>query len=302
MDKIKLFLKKIYEIRYYILVFSFLFLIFFRAFFPDTTLINFIFHNLSTNSSYLFDHKDTELNFFPSLGIESSYLKAYKKNGSSFIFNNTSINIPLLSLLFFSPEVEFEGETFDGSIEAYISDVPLVINNNTNFLFSIVLEKINLASVLKNVIPKYLNLDITSNLAGTIDGEVFPLSTKLSKINLNLSFDKIHLFPTKIMNIEIPEIKLKKGFFKGAVIKSVLNIEKLVLGSKKEDLFLSLTGKIALTYNKPYDFRIKISSKGKVKDILDLSLLSLGAKEKNGMFTFRAVGDTKNPIPEIKPE
>ena len=303
MDKIKKFLKSLYQIKLYIIIFIFFLVVFVRFEVKDNYIINSVLSTISNETGMSIEQTGGELSFFPSLGITFKKLVLDSKNFPSQIkLKNTKIFVPLLSLLLFSPELDLKTEGFGGKLEIYLSDIPLSVDRTSSVVVSLILDNIILNKIVEFIIPDYMNIDLQASMSGAIDGRFNVLDTLSSNIDISLNLASIGIPSANVMSIKIPNIMLKKGSIVANLKNKKVNVSKLELGGKGDDIELKTKGNFLFNKDMPYNFSVRLKTAGEIKSSTETFLIMAGDADKQGFYNFNIKGSKKALIPQITPK
>jgi type II secretion system protein N len=294
------FFKKIYELKVHIIIFIAMFFLFFAFYFPDERFLKIIFSNISKQSGMTITPTEPQMTFFPALGIKFKSARISSSDERSNIdLGETSIGIPLTSIITFSPSMEIGSQSFKGEINAKILGIPIVPGRSMDELYLDVDSKgLQLDQIIKDQ-----PLDINALVDLTVQGTLNTVNPSYSDLDITSTLSKIQIKQGNIMGFPIPSVLIKNGDIAIAVSKGEILIAKLNFGSPTDDLNLSVKGKISLKTNNPYDLNVKIKIAGDLATQFGQFMMMLPPQAKNseGFYNIRIRGDKRSPIPQIIP-
>lgn len=300
MKKLKDFFKKVYEVKYYIILFVVFFLIFFTVYFPQDKVLRILFLNITRQTGMNIMPSDPKMNFFPNIGLEFKSAKIKSPDDSVNIdLGETSLGLPITSIITFSPALEVESKSFRGNITAKILGIPLNPKKQPDELYVDIVTK----GVLLNEFLKLKTININAIMDLNVQGSLNLVNPSYSDLDIVASMNKIQIKEGNVMGFPIPGISIKTGELAVAVAKSEIIITKMNFGAPSDELNLSVKGKISLKINRPYDLTVKLKIAGNLEQQFGQFLAMLPAQAKNaeGFYNIRIKGDTRSPIPQITP-
>lgn len=300
MKSIKDVFSSIYNMKFYIIIFVAAFLVFFVIYFPQEQVIRMVFNNISAKVGKEIIPSEASVSFFPAIGIDFKSARISGSNNNSDIYlGETSIGIPLTSIITFSPSLDVSSRSFKGEIEAKILGLPIKPGKSPDEIYLDMESKgLLLSEMLKDQV---LNIDALVDLA--IQGNLNLVNPSYSDVDITSTLSRIQIKEAKIMGFPIPNVSIKKGEIAVAVAKNEIIIAKMNLGTPSDDLNLYVKGKISLKMNNPYDLNIKLKVTGELAQQFAsfLAMLPIQAKNAEGFYNIRIKGDKRSPIPQITP-
>ena len=300
MKRIKDFFSYIYKIKFYIIIFVLAFLFFFVEYFPQEQALRIVFSNLSSQTGMNIVPVDAKMSFFPAIAIDFSSARISSKDDRTRIdLGETSIGMPLTSIITFSPAVDIHSRSFKGQINAKILGIPINPKKTVDEIYVDMESK----GLRLNELLKDQPIDVDAILDVAVQGNVNLVNPEYSDFDVTSTLSKILIKEGKIMGFPIPSVSIKSGEIAVAVAKSEIIIAKMNLGSPGDDLNLYVKGKISLKTNNPYDLNVKIKVGGELAQQFGqfLSMLPAQAKNAEGFYNVRIRGDKRSPMPQITP-
>jgi len=300
MNKIKALFIKIYKLKIHILVFILSFLFFMVVFFPEDKAISMILSTISQQTGVKITPQDPNLDFFPSISMSASSAKVNVPSNKNVIeLGNTSIGVPLSSIITFSPAVEMNSDSFKGNINARILGIPM---NPSRRLEELYVDIDSKGLDLKTIVQD-LPLDVNALVDLAIQGNFNIITPIFSDLDITAALSKIKIDEGNLMGFPIPEISIKSGKIGLALDKGDLVIAMFDLGSPNEDISLSVKGKISLKANKAYDLNVKLKLAGQLEKQFGQFLTMLPPQSKNseGFYNIKVSGNQRMPMPQITP-
>lgn len=300
MTKIKAFFIKIYRLKFHILVFVISFLFFLVVFFPEDKAIAMLLSTISKQTGIKISLEDPEMSFFPSISINALSAKINDPRQKDTIeLGNTSVGIPISSVITFSPVVELNSDSFKGNINARILGIPI---NPSRRLEELYLDIDSKDLDFKRVV-KGLPLDINAAVDLVVQGNFNIINPTFSDLDINANLSKIKLEEGVLMGFPIPELSIKAAKIGLALDKGDIVIAMFELGSPSEDISLSVKGNISLKANKAYDLNIKLKLAGQLEKQFGqfLTMLPPQSKNEDGFYNIRVSGNQRMPMPQISP-
>jgi len=300
MKEFKDILKKIYQLKFHIIFFTIAFLFFFIMYFPKEQVIKIILNNLSASTGTEIIPTEPSMTFFPSLGIDlkSATIKT-PDNKIKWDIGETSLSIPLTSIITFSPAIEFRTKAFNGEVNTKILGLPLRPGKQVDEIYiDLESKKISLNELIKNQL-----IDVDAVMDLSIQGNLNLVNAAYSDLDITSTLSNIQIKEGNIMGFPIPATSIKKGELAVAVSKNEVIIAKMNLGATDDDLNLFIKGTVSLKINNPYDLNIKIKVSGTLAQQFGsfLGMLPAQAKNSEGFYNIRVRGDKRSPIPQITP-
>ena len=273
---------------------------FLRIYFPDDQAIKLILSRLHQQTGLIITPTNSSLLFFPSLGMKFDSIRLKNPNSRlSINLGDTSLKLPWFSILTLSPVLDINSNSFQGSFNIRVSDLPLGFKEPPDEVdLDILGEKIQIHDIVSDLIP----IDISGLVDISLTGILNLMNLPYSDLNIDTDLSKITTKEGNIMGFSIPGIRMNKGKFTASFSKSELVISKLMLGGPKSDLDLTVKGKITLKFNNPYEFTVKLKLKKKLeKEFGQFLAFIANTKRPDGFYNFKVAGNTKMPIPQITP-
>ena len=293
-------LKKIYQLKFHIIFFVVAFLFFFIMYFPKEQVIRIILNNLSVSTGTEITPVEPTMTLFPSLGIDlkSATIKT-PDNKIKWDIGETSLSMPLTSIITFSPAVEFKSKAFNGEVNTKILGLPLRPGKQVDEIYIDLESKgVSLNEIVKNQL-----IDVDALMDLSVQGNLNLVNAAYSDLDITSHLSKIQIKEGNIMGFPIPGVSIKTGEIAVAISKNEVIIAKMNLGAPDDDLNLFVKGTISLKINNPYDLNIKIKIAGSLAQQFGsfLGMLPAQAKNTEGFYNIRVRGDKRSPIPQITP-
>ncbi|MBN1114021.1 MAG: type II secretion system protein GspN [Oligoflexia bacterium] len=302
MTSVKNFFMMLYNIKYYVAIAILAFFIFLRLYFPDELVIKLVMDNIYQQTGLFVEPVSPSISFFPSVGIsfESAKLKLQNRE-EKIVLGPSKVKISLLSILMFAPTARFSTESFEGRVSGKISGLPVNPSGKPDELgIDIEGEGIQLYKIIKNFIP----VDIHAKSDFKVRGAVNAVNYAYSDLQIDVTLSNIVVSEGNVMGMTFPGMGLKSGNFSGSFVKSELLVSRLSMGGKSDDLDLSMSGKMVMKFNNPYDFTVSLKIGGNLEQQFG-QFLSFGpltkARKPDGYYRFKLKGDFRTPIPAITP-
>ncbi len=303
MAYIKKYLRAIYNVKYYILVFLFSFFIFFVMYFPGQSASNFIINNIATQTGVVITATGSDMSFVPNIGItvDSAKIK-FSPTSPDLEIGESSFGLPLMSFLIFSPSLDIDSMVLGGTVDAKIYGIPIRANKKVDeLLLDVNAKDVRLAEILKLFIPMFIDIDAKTTIK--IEGALNGVNAAYSELNITADLENIKIKESNLFGIVIPETVVKSGRIQAAVTNGEFTIEKFILGGSTQPIDISVRGKMSLKGYMPYDFALSIKLSGDLDKNLGnlLSLLPPTARKADGTYMFRLKGDSRMPMPQVIP-
>lgn len=301
MNTLKIIWKRIYQMKYYILLFLVVFFLFFKIYFPGEKVARLILGTVAKQTGVIIIPEEPTISFFPSAGIKFNSAKVKIQDFPYGIsLGNTSVGFSLLSLLMVSPAININTDSFQGNVKVKISGIPLNSSKKVDELYlKLSASGIQLKDFIKTVSP----VDIESKADVVLDGVINMVNPIYSDMNINVELNSIKIKESTLMGFNVPAANLKKGSLVAVFTKNELNITKLNLGGSNDELDLSAKGKVSMKLGNPYDITARLKLSGGLEKQFGsfLTFLPPETKKPDGAYNFRLKGDSKTPVPLITP-
>jgi type II secretion system protein N len=300
MSKIKTFFIKLYQVKLHIFVFVFSFLFFMIIFFPEDKAINILLSTISKQTGIKIDPEEPSLGFFPSLSIGANSAKINIPQQKDMIqLGETLIEVPLSSLITFSPLVQIKSDSFKGNINARILGIPI---NPARRLEELYLDIDSSGLDLKTIL-KDLPIDINALVELLVQGNFNIINPAFSDLDISANLSKIKVEEGLFMGFPVPEISIRSAKIAIALDKGEVIIAMFDFGSPNEDINLSLKGRVSLRANKAYDLNLKLKLAGQLEKQFGqfLTMLPPGSKNSEGFYNIKISGNQRMPMPQISP-
>jgi len=301
LNTLKIIWKKIYQVKYYILLFVVIFFLFLKVYFPGEKIARLILGSVAKQTGVIIIPEEPTMSFFPSAGIKFNSAKVKIQNFPYGIsLGDTSIGFSLLSLLVASPAININSDSFQGNVRVKISGIPLNSSKKIDELYiKLSANGIQLKDFLKTVLP----VDIESKADVVLDGVINMVNPVYSDMNINVELNGVRIKEANLMGFNVPAVNLKKGSFIAVFTKNEVSITKLNIGGSSDELDLSAKGKVSMKLNNPYDITVRLKLSGNLEKQFGsfLTFLPPETKKPDGAYNFRVKGDSKMPMPQITP-
>jgi len=272
------------------------FLIFFVVLFPFDSIKGRIEAEAEKGLGGKYQVRISDLSMAPISGINMEEVIIREKGGEQirvFRLDGALLSVDLLPLLWGSMRVAFDLEVDGGSITGKIS------RSGDELEVHVDIEKLNLAAF--PIIKQNYGVDLSSDIDGKIDMEIYPQSPLRNNGAILLNFNSLKMAESNIMNVfPLPPLVLAapQGKSKIDFVMNKGNIEIRELDLRGGDLDLDLGGKVYLAQrisNFRFNLRGKLGFSEKLAN--ELPMLAIVEKQKtpDGLYPINITGRLKKP-------